>query len=398
MTVKNAFEPKEARITFDEKYYCHDSEDIKGRKRVTGTQALVEFLNTTSPEEFHKRPTKRSSTLFFKRKNDKKSSSTQTGTGNAIHRKSYIEIISNPFMFTRSKNSNNKTNQQLLSDTTTSKSIYDQPILPIHRKSTQTQTNYRRQTPSLRVSALTSFHEGSGTTTSSSSNSNDQLHNSSNAQDDLIEGGLKQRLEKYQLNQKPSDIISSRLAKEHLLALEVVSSMVVVEEEDVHLSDHNNTSKKKKARHIQVQTMPFYPNQQKDADTKERDNNNSNLEIEPDQEQLKEKLAKVEKELRLEKVLNSRLQASLNDTRDQFEVLSGLAYKKLREVWEEKTRWENACIETKEKCWHDHQHLILGKSNSACREEGEEESDTLSFTTMDILDDIDDSNDEEDLI
>ncbi|GAA5813091.1 hypothetical protein MFLAVUS_006559 [Mucor flavus] len=379
MTVKNAFEPKEARITFDEKYYSYDSEDIKGRKRVTGTQALVEFLNTTSPEEFHKRPAKRSSTLFFKRKNDKKTSSTEGG--NANHRKSYIEIIANPFMFTRSKNnSTSKTNPPSLSDTT-STSIYDQPILPTHRKSTQTQTNYRRQTPSLRVSALNSFHE---------STTSDQLHtvfnaiHNSNAQDDLIEGGLKQRLEKYQSNQKPSDMISSRLAKEHLLALEVVSSMA----EDGHVSDN----KKKKARHIQVQTMPFYPNQ-RDDNKKERDNYNLNPEIEPDQEQLKEKLAKVEKELKLEKVLNSRLQASLNDTRDQFEVLSGLAYKKLREVWEEKTRWENACIETKEKCWHDHQQLILGKS-STCREE---ESDTLSFTTMDILDE-DDSNDEEDLI
>lgn len=386
MTVKHAFEPKEARITFDEKYYSYDSEDMKGRKRVTGTQALVEFLNTTSPEEFHKRPAKRSSTLFFKRKNDKKTSSTEAG--NANHRKSYIEIIANPFAFTRSKNNNtNKTTPPSLSDTTNT-SIYDQPVLPTHRKSTQTQTNYRRQTPSLRVSALNSFYE---------STSSDQLHtvfnaiHNSNTPDDLIEGGLKQRLEKYQSNQKPSDMISSRLAKEHLLALEVVSSMV--EEEDGHVSDNYNKKKKKKARHIQVQTMPFYPNQRDDTNNKkERDNYNLNPEIEPDQEQLKEKLAKVEKELKLEKALNSRLQASLNDTRDQFEVLSGLAYKKLREVWEEKTRWENACIETKEKCWHDHQQLILVKSSR------EEESDTLSFTTMDILEDEDDSNDEEDLI
>ncbi|KAG2236289.1 hypothetical protein INT48_001352 [Thamnidium elegans] len=369
MTVKNAFEPKEARITFDEKYYCYDSEDIKGRKRVTGTQALVEFLNTTSPEEFHKRPTKRSSALFFKRRNDKKSN-----TGNTIHRKSYIEIIANPFTFTRSKN--NKTNQPLLSDTA---STYDQPILPIHRKSTQTQTNYRRQTPSLRVSALNSFKENTN-------NSSDQLYTVFNAihntQDDLIEGGLKQRLEKYQLNQKPSDVISRRLAKEHLVALEVVSNMVEDGQPDIK-------KKKKKARHIQVQTMPFYPNQQDLLDSRDN-NNNLNPEIESDQDQLKEKLAKVEKELELEKVLNSRLQASLNDTRDQFEVLSGLAYKKLREVWEEKTRWENACIETKEKCWHDHQQLILGKTSR------EDESDILSFTTMDILEDDDEDDDDDD--
>jgi hypothetical protein len=192
-----------------------------------------------------------------------------------------------------------------------------------------------------------------------------------NSNDDMIEGGLKQRLNQYQINSLdvPSDAISKSLAQEHLVALGVVSSMMMDEQKD------QTTMKKKKSRHIQVQTMPYYPNENSKAvavQTEEpmlSDSSKVN-----DTELLLKKFEKMEQELKQERLKNSRLQAALEDTRDQFEVLSGLAYKKLREVWEEKTKWENACIEAKERCWHDHQQQIMARPT---------EDDDVSSTFID---------------
>jgi hypothetical protein len=39
----------------------------------------------------------------------------------------------------------------------------------------------------------------------------------------------------------------------------------------------------------------------------------------------------------------------MNDSNDKSELLSALAYKKLRELWEEKSRWEAACFELQER-------------------------------------------------
>ncbi|KAI9361757.1 hypothetical protein BD770DRAFT_408251 [Pilaira anomala] len=350
MAVKTPYEPKEARITFDEKYYCYDEKEMKGvpRKRTTGTQALVEFLNNTSPEEFHKQ--KRSSTtLFFKRRHEKKSTNND--------RKSYIDIIPNPFT-----SFHNKSKSVSLIKTTKQQTI----ILPDHRKSTQTQTTttHRRQIPSLRVTSLnTSIAQHEHVTTVFESDQQQQQQQEDD--DDLIEGGLKKRLEKYPVN--PSDVVAHELAKEHTVALELFSNMVMHEQ---HASDDN--IKKKRGRHIQVQTMPTMDDPADEKDLWPVQNKLLVLsdppppsppppphDVKEDQEDLKQRLAKAEKDLKQEKLLNARLQASLEDTRDQFEVLTGLAYKKLREVWEEKTRWENACNETKERCWQDHQQLII---------------------------------------
>ncbi|KAI7891939.1 uncharacterized protein EV154DRAFT_506414 [Mucor mucedo] len=354
MAVKTSYEPKDARITFDEKYYSDDVDQSKRepRKRITGTQALVEFLNTTSPEEFQK---KRSSASFFGRKK-----STTTADKSKPFRKSYIEIIANPF--NRSKKSNaillGAQLNQTLSKTT---SIYsEQPVLPIphqqqQRKSppiliSQSQQTYgKRQPPSLCVGSL------QDTPTQSKTLFTLPGH------DELIEGGLKQRLKNYQSHalEKPSDMISKSLALEHLAALEVVSTMKKMEQQHIE--------PKKKCRHIQVQTMPFYPDDNKEPLLLLNVEAESVVKKNPiDSEvDLKQRLAKAEHELKQEKLTSSRLQAALEETRDQLEVLSGLAYKKLREVWEEKTRWETACIETKEKCWHDHQQFIMAKHNNS---------------------------------
>jgi hypothetical protein len=409
MAVKSSFEPKNARVTFDKKYYSNDIP----RKRITGTQALVEFLNTTSPEEFQKRlPMKRSSALFFRRgSNNNKASKVvarnSAATASTIHRKNYIEIIVNPFTFNKSKDTTTSTATPLSSSATRgggknnhiailgsqlnhtlskSSNIYsihdsatvNKPFLPMRKgngmtnvltsaiinkeipksegKSKSAMTT-RRQIPSLSMSPAIQQDDqyiNSILSTPRSSFSNEE-------EDDLIEGGLKQRLNHYQslLQEKPSDTISKRLAHEHMVALQVASFMMIEEQQTEKVTCRKK--KKNSCRHIQVQTMP-YPN----------DNNavtNQLQEVEKDDyyssnnesiNELKQRLERAEKELKEEKLISSRLQAALEETCDQYEVLSGLAYKKLREVWEEKKRWEYACIETKERCWHDHQQQILG--------------------------------------
>ncbi|KAH8551861.1 hypothetical protein BGW37DRAFT_520128 [Umbelopsis sp. PMI_123] len=44
-----------------------------------------------------------------------------------------------------------------------------------------------------------------------------------------------------------------------------------------------------------------------------------------------------------------RLMAAMRDSRDKSELLSALAYKKLRELWEEKCKWEGDCLELRDR-------------------------------------------------
>jgi chromosome segregation ATPase len=44
-----------------------------------------------------------------------------------------------------------------------------------------------------------------------------------------------------------------------------------------------------------------------------------------------------------------RLVAAMRDSRDKSELLSALAYTKLRELWEEKCKWEGDCLELRDR-------------------------------------------------
>jgi predicted DNA binding CopG/RHH family protein len=424
MAIKTTFEPKDPRITFEDSDEGDDdwTSDEKPRKRKTGTQALVEFLNTTSPEEFQKGSPKRSTALFFRRRTNK--SAKVLGSAPTMHRKNYIEIIANPFMFNKSKPPNNTTATAATSATTpctaavvgsqlnhtlskSSASIYSNaahaPPLPtkkgisnkdmysiasaaasLHSISTQTSRSpsvltksslvLRRQ-PSLRVDKAEERK-------TLPVNILPMIHDH---YDDVIEGGLKYRLNQYKRMQldKPSDMISKSITQEHTAALEILFS----------LTNQNEDSPqpppiKRRPRHVQVQTMPYM---EEDAPIipiktpkEEDDDDDEEMEQQLDHQEIKQRLEKVEKELKQEKLINSRLEAALEETRDEYELLSGLAYKKLREVWEEKVRWENACIEAKERCWHDHQQQILGNlEDSQCpmefllEEEEEDEEENI---------------------
>lgn len=345
MAIKSSFEPKDARITFEEEDYHTDEEkDVSNdwnqqqpRKRKTGTQALVEFLNTTCPEEFQKDAPKRSSALFFRKR---KSTTTTT---NEKQRKNYIEIIANPFNF-KPKNSKSSPSSS-------------HPILPMRKGAILPKCNVGgiNNTPNMLVPAPL-LSKGGGIVRPSlqpqeqleeeQEEDEEEILNvlprtqsttsSSEAEDDIIEKGLKQRLNYYKESQlqKPSDLISKSVAQEHTTALEVVFSMVNSHQQQ----EEENQKRKSKTRHIQVQTMPY------NAETVQGE----------------ETLMLVQQELEQEKLLNSKLEATLEEITDHYETLCGLAYSKLRQVWEEKVRWENACFEAKERCWHQHQQQILG--------------------------------------
>jgi hypothetical protein len=98
-----------------------------------------------------------------------------------------------------------------------------------------------------------------------------------------------------------------------------------------HTLDNENhrDDSKRKVRHMQVQTEQI-------VTTIPTNNNTVSIIPTTSDETEFEKRAK-------------RAEAALENALDHFEVISGLAYKKLREIWEEKMRWENACMELRDR-------------------------------------------------
>ncbi|KAH8548533.1 hypothetical protein BGW37DRAFT_506522 [Umbelopsis sp. PMI_123] len=93
------YEPKGPRIDQDDDDYSSDDinhsekREKQPRKKTSSTQALVEFLNTTGPEEFQKQAAvpKRGSTLFFRRR--KKSPARPPIPPSSGNQKKYVEIV-----------------------------------------------------------------------------------------------------------------------------------------------------------------------------------------------------------------------------------------------------------------------------------------------------------------
>lgn len=348
MPHKSGFEPKDARII--SQYEDDDDDDElddwslttssdmtpRPRRKKTGTQALVEFLNTTSPEEFQKHSTpKRTSNLFFRRRHKKShqrptttTTSTRPNAPNTIHRKNYIEIISHPL---------------LQREPSTPSLSSNPPVLPsnrTHRESSlySDSIRYSLLSSSTRPRRFSEYTFGGGPTdTDKELRATERLVGRLEQQEDAdaVEAALLQRLERFRLvhMDKPSDTVASRLAVEHVRALQ--SSSVI---------PSSNEGQKRKVRHIQVQTMPWQPPKEQetppsvtvvDHDEKKPDN--------------RDEVEQLQKQLEEERRERRRLQAALDETCDHFEVLSGIAYKKLRELWEEKTHWENACIELRDR-------------------------------------------------
>ncbi|KAI7868624.1 hypothetical protein BDF14DRAFT_1880875 [Spinellus fusiger] len=307
--------------------------------KVTGTQALVEFLNTTSPEEFQPTSQRTSTThLFFRRRNKNKQVQVQpisqpspptASTPGPKHvsssvseKSSYIEII--PRVQSRESalsTMSGPKHRVRHSDTQV-------PLLPSKSPRSSLYTESLRHSSSIR----SQMSNARARTHQENQNIKEKKRVDavvvSLAGRDAVEQGLLQRLERYKLSQKekPSDVVSSELALAHIKAL--------------HVSVEKPESEKTlNTRHVQVQTMTWEPSGESVESPK---HTLPPLVVPTAREGLELQLAQ-------EILQRKRAEAALEETIDNFEVLSGLAYKKLRELWEEKMRWENACIELRDR-------------------------------------------------
>ncbi|KAI8341046.1 hypothetical protein BC941DRAFT_415702 [Chlamydoabsidia padenii] len=456
MLHKNSFKPKDARIL---SYYADDEVDDElcklddlnltyggaaiRKKKTTGTQALAEFLSTTSPEEFQRnaqsgsstpitpRPTSAepSSTSFFNLRKSKRAFN-RLGNNNLINpSKNIFSSIQNT-----PQNYNRKSHVEIITKTTTPSTVATSsspvmtttatgPVLPqmgynkkrdssLYSGSLRHSASIRSQLSHMTVATngrmvgrhlirqdTVSTIDSSGhvapnhrnphqmtftgglvaesikeqqdmkTTTDEQQKVLTQALLSTTATMDVIEAGLMQRLERSKLAglEKPSDKVAQTLGNEHVRALEVSFKQ-----------EFNKT--KPKARHAQVQTMDTstptitipsalppslsslsilsspisgsqFPSPVSDSSTDMTANDDT--------------IERLKQELEEERKHRQRLQVSLDDTKDHFEVLAGLAYKKLREIWEEKQRWENACMELNQQIMMtQHQEHSLGHLHS----------------------------------
>ncbi|ORX52002.1 hypothetical protein DM01DRAFT_1336993 [Hesseltinella vesiculosa] len=382
MTYKAGFEPKDARTisTFDDDDDLDDLDDWSldaspRPRRRTGTQALVEFLNTTSPEEFRKAPTtSKRSTFFSRRRNKKKPSSnhtvaTSTAPPHIIRRNGYVEIITNhhptripyaptsstlaPVPSTSLQHHLRRPSNGLSAHVDSS----DQPVLPNRRESSIYSASIRSQPFS--PTSITSAPDILSRAISTNNNNKrmpalppktvkpdpDALVTALEGMD-VVEAGLALRLKQYDLAKAdhPSDQVSKVLIEEHLRALNISAA----------LSSPPPGEHKKSARHVQVQTMPIDLSTDlapsptatisSTPDSLSPDKR-TQTEDDPDSTKQSFTVEELQRQITQERLERQRLEAALRNTCDHFEVLSGLAYKKLRELWEEKVRWENACVE-----------------------------------------------------
>lgn len=361
---KSSFQPKNPRAV---SIYHIDEDDMDdlldekvngGKKIMTGTQALVEFLKTTSPEEFQRTVPERSSNIFARIRKQKRNhptpppvptpsisaksvpsstislpvtiNSTYTAptsyhgselnnstSGNA--RKNYIEIKPQKMVSRSAGNSrspsfetssfvsrnNNSINNNNNNKNNNNSSNKGEPILP----------NKKRES-SLYSGSL----HYSNSINSKLYKLNDEYLSKSDEMDE-IESALLQRLERMKLinHQLPGDQVATGLATEHVRALAITHSLD---------NDHLRNDQKKNIRHMQVQTEIEANVAVQTIINKPTSTSKDDVDF--------ENRAK-------------RAEAALENALDHFDVITGLAYKKLREIWEEKMRWENACMDLRDR-------------------------------------------------
>ncbi|KAI8062691.1 hypothetical protein BC940DRAFT_308134 [Gongronella butleri] len=332
------------------------------------------------------------------------SGSSATSTAYTVHRKNYIEIIPKmppppPASSSAASNTGASDGQSLHSLLPTS------PMLPGHKRresslysgslrhsaSIKSQLSGRHR-PMMRPDTFyqpppppPSTHPASVNPQESALQQQALLAKLDNM--DVIEAALTQRLERCRLADQaiPSDVVAKVLGNEHIRALTISFQ----QEETLQMVENEKTPPLGKARHVQVQTMPIPlvdPPKQHTSNQPENEENDKNDKIDNidddddddddplaqlpelpatpastdlektlmppppfvpgnDAAAMQLTLESLERQLAEERKQRMRLQTTLDNTRDHFEVLSGLAYKKLRELWEEKSRWESACMD-----------------------------------------------------
>lgn len=436
MPGNSRYQPKDARTVetcFDDDHHLFDgSSSLLGggssisfgseRRLISSTQALVEFLNTTSPEEFHRKDIAKgggsssgggggAASAFFKRRKNKPNSSSASSTlsssttssagGSGGNAKSIASSISTLFssastdgtmqtsntlqqrkqhteITTKYLHGHGSSQQQQQQPTTTTTSSSDSgkstsrpvpvrnaslrsaagasvahsftepaksPILPTpsrHRESSLYSGGSLRQSNSIR------FMSSIGARSSRTRDSENRpillslfdrdgyvkaprtatvtTATGTHEADAALDTALLERMKKYIDNPSESD------------------------------GKHDNDDDDKESdqvqcvRHAQTQTSESISNVTKVVEDGVDQHNacDHRTNVSQQQQQHQDQTAYIEylkKQIAREKVKKDRLRMAYDNSCDQFEVLSGLAYKKLRVLWEEKLRWESAWIE-----------------------------------------------------
>ncbi|KAI8349647.1 hypothetical protein EDC96DRAFT_448450 [Choanephora cucurbitarum] len=323
------FQPKDARaIPFTYRYDEDDdlSEVIHERRPKTANHYLIEFLDK-GPEDVH-HPSK-SNTLFnrikkTKRNNTASSASTVSSVRSVPSSTTSLPISTNNTNSSLTLTSSNQyhrrapdvTPQKTKSATTISRN--DKPILPNKKRESSLYSAPLRH--SLSVRSTTSYSRRSVPLSGTKATEIVMARRSESM--DTIEFALMQRLERMKVMDEPlpSDQVATGLSAEHIRALGIT-----------HILDNPQQKSDKKVRHMQVQTERWSESSSQVSVEHEADNHVSHS---------REK----DPEIRAR-----RAEAALENAYDHLEVMSGLAYKKLRELWEEKTRWETACMELRDR-------------------------------------------------
>lgn len=395
-STRNNFQPKDARTytsSYDDEEEDDDMTDLyppQGRRMMTGTQALVDFLKTTSPEEFQRATPERSVNNLFSRIRKTKrnvsstsnhqpiiptpstssrsvpsstmtlpvtlgstlTSATSYHGSEFIPRKNYIEIVPQQQKLI-SRSAGNSRSPSF--DTTSIQSFVlrnsntnnnnnnkgSEPILPNKKRESSIYSGSLRHSASVRSQLSTITNSVNRRTTLTRENSSlrkidvkatEEFMNQRDGMD-LIESALIQRLERMKIanEQIPSDKVAAGLATEHIRALGITHIL-----DNQYLQEIDKT----KVRHMQVQTEDLMYSH----DSKKNGMSDDTPPSTPKPQRQMDEVYTDAPEIRAR-----RAEAALENALDHFEVISGLAYKKLRELWEEKMRWENACMELRDR-------------------------------------------------
>ncbi|CAM0138677.1 hypothetical protein VKS41_008408 [Umbelopsis sp. WA50703] len=211
---------------------------------------------------------------------------------------------------------------------------------------------------------------------------------------DLVEAALSRRMEARRKSfassnrsssaTTASDFVATEIANEHVKALQLTSvGHIDAVESNANRKRRTLTSSppsttsvpaaalnRRRVRHTQVQTTDLSPSTYRgsavsietqtdgisepcisissstDSDTTMVDRRKSSM-LEDDDltTELYHTIDMLQQQLAEEQRSKRRLIAAMRDSRDKNELLSALAYKKLRELWEEKCKWEGDCLE-----------------------------------------------------
>ncbi|KAI8583921.1 hypothetical protein K450DRAFT_220592 [Umbelopsis ramanniana AG] len=219
---------------------------------------------------------------------------------------------------------------------------------------------------------------------------------------DLVEAALSHRIEARRKSfassnrsssaTTASDFVATEIANEHVKALQLTSAgQIDAIESNSHrkrrtatvssVQSTNTTAtspvsststttipaaalNRRRIRHAQVQTadLPYISRgsavtietqtdttSETDSDTIMTERKSSMLEDDDLTNELYRTIELLQQQLAEEQRSKRRLVAAMRDSRDKSELLSALAYKKLRELWEEKCKWEGDCLELRDR-------------------------------------------------